>query len=355
MKLGVVGCGLVAEGFHLPALNKIEDIEIAAVCDNDIKNAKRVKETFNIDKYYTNFTEMLNQENLDIVDICTPPKLHAEMAIQSIENGCHVLLEKPMTSSVYEADMVLRALRHNSDVKLCIVHNYLYKPIAMKARSIVESGELGDIVSMDVKFLDKFDTTRFWEKGHWSHAFPGGRFSENIIHPLYLINKFMGDSDVLTAVAKKISDYEWVSIDELKVMLDCDNSVGTISMSSNSPRDLTSVDIYGTKMNLHFDFSSLIKYKPEKYSASSSRYYRYLLGTVDNTINTSKIFAGEISRTISYPLKSSTRNKYIRSGHFYLIKEFIESIKNDRIPPVTGEEARNVMALQEKIFELALH
>ena len=111
MKLGIVGCGLVAEGFHLPALNKIEDVEVVAVCDNDIKRVKKIAETFGIGKYYTNLTEMMKQEDLDIVDICTPPKLHAEMAIQAIEHGCHVLLEKPMTSSVSEADMILKALK----------------------------------------------------------------------------------------------------------------------------------------------------------------------------------------------------------------------------------------------------
>ena len=165
----------------------------------------------------------------------------------------------------------------------------------------------------------------------------------------------MGNSEVLAVVAKKISNYEWVSIDELKVMLDCNNSIGTISMSGNSPRDLTSVDIYGTKMNLYFDFSTLIKYKADKHSANTNKGYRYILSAVDDTVNASKIFAGEISRTISYPFKSSTRKKYIRSGHFFLFQKFIESIRNDGIPPVTGDEARNVMALQEKIFESPPH
>jgi len=54
--------------------------------------------------------------------------------------------------------------------------------------------------------------------------------------------------------------------------------------------------------------------------------------------------------TASLPLELLTRRKYIRSGHYYLIQKFIESIRDDKVPPVTGEEGRKVMALQEKIF-----
>jgi len=347
VKVGIIGCGAVAKAIHIPTLLRVKDVEIVAVCDIDKAEAKKVANLFNINGYYTETSDMLKREELELVDICTPPQMHAPMAIQAIEEGCHVLLEKPMTLNVNEADKILRALK-NSGVKLCVVHNYLFKPVVIKAKSIVDRGELGDITGMEVKFLDRFDTTPFWEKGHWCHSMPGGRFGENIIHPLYLIDKFLNISDVVAAHAKKLSNYDWVSIDELKVLLDAKNSMGTISMSGNSPRDVTTVDIYGTEMNLHLDFATIIKYKPVR--ISPNKYYRYLLGSVDNISIGSKIFASAISHATSYPLKSSTRKRYIRSGHYYLIQKFIESIRDDKTPPVTADEGRKMMALQEKIF-----
>jgi len=346
MKVGIIGCGKVAKGIHVPALLKVEGVEVAAVCDINEAEAKRTAEMFSIDRSYTDLSDMLKQEDLEVVDICTPPQMHAPMAIQAIEEGCHVLLEKPMTSSVSEADEILRALK-NSGVKLCVIHNYLFMPIGIEAMSIVERGELGDIIGMDVKFLDRFDSTPFWEKGHWCHGMPGGRFGENIIHPLYLIDKFMNISDVVAVHAKKLSDYDWVSIDELKVLLDAEKGMATISMSGNSPRDVTTVDIYGTKMNLHLDFESsiVIKYKSMKHTSKKQAVFFTIMDNMG-------IGYKRLAITASLPLKLLTRRKYIRSGHYYLIQKFIESIRDDKMPPVTGEEGRKVMALQEKIFNL---
>jgi UDP-N-acetylglucosamine 3-dehydrogenase len=340
MKVGIVGCGKVAKGIHIPALLKVRGIEVAAVSDINEAEAKKTAKMFNIGSSYTNLLEMLKREDLAIVVICTPPHLHAPMAIQAIEEGCHVLIEKPMTSNVSEADEILLALK-NSGVKLCVVHNYLFMPVAMKAKSIVERGELGDIIGMDVKFLDRFDSTPFWRKDHWCHNMPGGRFGENIIHPLYMIDKFLNISNVVAVDAKKLSAYDWVSVDELKVLLDAENSMGTISMSGNSPRDVTTVDIYGTKMNLHIDFESsiVIKFKSMKHAVYST--------IMDDIVISSKRMVG----AVSYPLKLLTRRRYIRSGHYYLIEKFIESIREDKLPPVSGEEGRKVMALQEEIID----
>jgi predicted dehydrogenase len=345
MKVGVIGCGKVAKGIHIPALLSIKDIEIAAVCDVNEAEAKRTAKQFSIGGSYRDLSDMLKREDLDMVDICTPPHLHASMTIQAIEEDCHVLLEKPMTSSVKEADDILRALK-NSGVKLCVVHNYLFMPIGIEAMSIVEGGELGKITGVDVKFLDKFDSTPFWQKGHWCHSMPGGRFGENIFHPLYLIDKFINVSDIVAVDAKKNSGYDWVSIDELRVLLDAQDAMGTISMSGNSPRDVTTVDLYGTKMNLHLDYeiSAVIKHKSQKAS---------LFSTIIDNFGIS--FKG-VAVTASSPFKTMIRKRYIRSGHYYLIQKFIESIKEDKKPPVTGEEGRKVIALQEKIFDrLKLH
>ena len=345
MKIGIVGCGKVAKGIHIPALLRAKGVEIAAVCDVDKEEAKRTAKMFDIDRSYTDLSDMLKREDLEMVDICTPPHLHAPMAIQAIEEDCHVLLEKPMTSSVSEADEILKALK-NSGVKLCVVHNYLFMPIAIKAKSIVERGELGDIIGMDVKFLDRFDSTPFWQKGHWCHSMPGGRFGENIIHPLYLIDNFMNISDIVAVHARKLSNYDWVSMDELKVLLDAEKGMATISMSGNSPRDVTTVDFYGTKMNLHLEFenSVVIKYKPLKHTSTKQAVFSTI---VDNMSISSK----RLASTVAYPWKLLMKKRYIRSGHYYLIQKFIESIQDDKMPPVTGDEGRKVIALQEKIFD----
>lgn len=343
MKVGIVGCGKVAKGYHIPTLLKVGGAKIAAVCDISEAEAKRTANMFDINRYYTDLTDMLKREDLEMVDICTPPQMHAPMAIRAMEVGCHVLIEKPFTLNVGDADEILRASK-KSGTKLCIVHNYLFKPIALRAKSIVEDGSLGDLLGMDVKFLNRKDNV-FMSRDHWCHNLTGGRFGENIIHPLYLIDDFLDITDVVAARAKKLSDCDWVSTDELKVLVDAKNSMATISLSTNVPKEVETVDIYGTEGILHLDFHflTLIKYGPKKLTRFSP---------ITSNLNLSY---KRLTGALTFSVKIIRSKKYIRSGHYYLIHKFVESIRDDNAPPVTGDKGRKMIALQEKIFNQIMH
>jgi len=339
MKVGVIGCGKIAKSAHIPALLKIEGIEIAAVCDNNELEAKKAAKIFNIDRSYGDLTEMLEKEELDMVDICTPPQTHAPLSIQAMETGCHVLLEKPFASSVKEADKII-TISKKSGAKLCVVHNYLFMPVVMKAKSVIEKGDIGDLLSMNVNFLDRQDV-EFMNKNHWCHNLPGGRFGENIIHPLYLIDDFLDIIDVIAVQAKKIGNCDWVAIDELRVLLDTKNSMGTISLSTNAPKTENTVNIYGTKGVLHIDFElpGILFHKAKK----NTFFY-----PVNDYISLSfRLLANAI---LALP-KWVISKKYVQSGHYYIIQKFIESIRDEKEPPVTGEKAKKMMVFQEKIFD----
>jgi predicted dehydrogenase len=150
--VGIVGCGAATQTAHIPSLLKIGNVEIVA-CDKDEELAKRVAERFHINKYYADFPQMLNRERLDIIDICTPPNTHATLSIQAMEAGCHVLVEKPMASSVKEADEMVSASKRNR-VKLCVVHNNLFDPMVMRAKSIISQGGIGDLTANRYRVLD---------------------------------------------------------------------------------------------------------------------------------------------------------------------------------------------------------
>src|SRR4030043_1004175 len=96
VRVGIAGCGLIAQWHHLPSLIKMRDAKLVAVCDKDIDLIDGVARRFNINRRYTDFNEMLTSEDLDMVDICTPPQTHADLSIRAIESGCNVLVEKPL-------------------------------------------------------------------------------------------------------------------------------------------------------------------------------------------------------------------------------------------------------------------
>ena len=108
LEIGIVGVGGVAQARHLPALIKMEDVHVAAVCDMNEKLVKSVARRYSVAGCYSDFSEMLAKEKLDIVDITVSPRAHAPLSIQAMNAGCHVLVEKPIAESVGEADEVVK-------------------------------------------------------------------------------------------------------------------------------------------------------------------------------------------------------------------------------------------------------
>ena len=128
VKVGVIGCGSIARFRHLPEYQTHPDVVIAAVCDVDLERAEAVAQTYGT-KAYTNYIDLLNDEEINAVSICTPNVFHAPMSIAALEAGKHVLCEKPMATTIAEAERMNEAAKESGKI-LMIGHMYgLYHPI----------------------------------------------------------------------------------------------------------------------------------------------------------------------------------------------------------------------------------
>ena len=96
LKVGLVGCGFIAQSAHIPSLLKCRGAELVAVCDRNEELASSVTTRFKVNKHYADLGDMLSKERLDMVEICTSINTHAPLCIQAMEAGCHVLVEKPI-------------------------------------------------------------------------------------------------------------------------------------------------------------------------------------------------------------------------------------------------------------------
>lgn len=344
LRVGIVGCGRVAvEGWgHIPALKKIRNMNLAAICDINEALAKKVAKKFHIDSYYADLSEMLKDGKLDIVDICTSPKTHAPLSITAMQAGCHVLVEKLMAQNTKEADEMIKAAKENK-VKLCVVHNKLFQPIVMKAMSIVNEGAIGDLTGVDLRDAwskDSAEIVSAMNKNHWFHKLPGGVFGEMLPHTIYLAMAFLGNLEVVAVYARKLGNYEWVSVDELRIILESEKGIGTITASCNWPKGMATLDLFGKKRNLHvsihngllFEYGAGKESRPRRALDNLSQSYKQLACTASIAFNT-------------------MLGKH-HSGHRTLIEKFAESILNDTAPPVPGEEGREVVRLLEKIDAL---
>lgn len=336
LKVGIVGCGEVTQRWHIPSLLKIRNVEIAAVCDTNEELVKGIAKKFNISGYHADFSEMLEKEELNMVDICTSPGSHAALSIQAMEAGCHVLVEKPMTLSLKQADEMVSASKRNQ-VKLCVVHNELLLPVVLKARSMVSQGVIGELSGIDIKDSWPKDGYGIPDRDHWFHKLPGGVFGEMLPHPIYIAQAFVGNMETIAVYARKLSSYDWVAADELRVILKGERGLATLTESLNWGRDTMMLDIFGTRMNLHVDVwgSTIVTYAPAGYNRSSRGMWDLRQGVQ------------QLTGTMSTALKVILGRH--RNGHLTLIRRFAESIQNDTESPVMAEEAREVVRVFEEI------
>jgi len=281
---------------------------------------------------------MLEREHPDMVDICTSPKAHAILTIQAMERGGHVLVEKPMASSLEEADEMIAASKENG-AKLCIVHNQLFSPAMLKAISMVTAeGIIGDITGIDSKILTTRSNPSILDKNHWCHSLPGGPFGEELAHPIYSIMGFVGNIEPVAVYAKKLSNYDWVLADELRIILEGQNCLATITSSLNWPKYKSIMDISGTKGSMHIDIrNSAITLCGTYGNSLSSR-------AMENLQQGFSLLAGTASSTIKMLFGKC------HTGHYTLIERFIKAVQDDIEPPVTMEEGREVIRVYEQII-----
>jgi predicted dehydrogenase len=339
LKIAIVGGGHIVTHRHLPVFSRLDNVEIVAVCDVRKDAADKISRRFRVGKTYTEFSEMLKIKP-DVVDICTPPRTHYSMAIEAIESGCSLLIEKPLAMNYDEASGIFRAARKEG-VKLCVVHQNLFNPAVQKAMTAVKNGRLGQIVSVDAGTFIRRDNYMCTNQSHWCHSLPGGIFFEILPHPVYLMQGFLTHIQPVCVVAQKVGSLDWMNVDELRVTIKSDESVGCLTSSCNSPYHGDSLSILGTKLGLQVDLwgRTVIEYsarsdQPYSVGAANLRLARQLLGVVGTT-----------ARNV---IVSTFRGIEI-SAHYAFIRDYVESVLDDREPPVTEDQALENVAIVNAI------
>lgn len=339
LQVGIVGCGAIAINRHIPGFIRLKrDVVLQAVCDTNEDLAKETAKKFNVPKAYQSLSQMLSGESLDIVDICTPPQIHASLAVEALEHGCHTLLEKPMALTTSDCDQMLETAC-KSGKKLCVVHNVLFHPPLIKARKLVAEGAIGKFIGMRIFLSDPKDEM-IMRKDYWIHKLPGGLIGETGPHAVYISLAFLNRVDSVDIYAKNFLEHPWAPLDEFRIELEGENAVSSIAISHASNRYTHDIDILGTEGALHLDLQSmLVLHHGAKTSLSPWSLVSTSLSSVFQTV------AGLLANSF----KVATRR--FRLGHDTVIEMFVNSLLSDTQPPVTGEEGRETTRVMGMIVE----
>ena len=146
LRIGIIGCGRIANGKHLPSLKLLDTIEVVSFCDIVRERAEETAKEFGIEgaTVYEDFNEMLKNETLDVVHVCTPNNVHAPASIAAMEAGCHVMCEKPMAKTAEQAQAMLDAQKRTGK-KLTIGYQCRFSLEQQYLHEACENGELGEI------------------------------------------------------------------------------------------------------------------------------------------------------------------------------------------------------------------
>ena len=339
IRLAIAGCGLIAPKKHIPSLIRLNDkVEIVALCDLNEIVVKKAAEKFGVKKYYTSFSEMLSGENPDVVDICTPPQTHAKLAMEALEMGCHVILEKPMALSLKDCDAIIQTAIKCSK-RVGVIHNQLFNPAMLEAVNIVNSGKIGDFLGIQILLSTPTDYMTS-SKDHWAHKLPGGVLGETGPHSVYLTTAFLKNIyDVDVCAKKLLTEYPWSVSEDFRINFFAENGIGTVTQIYGSNQWAAEVEVFCTRGILKIDLQnkSVIKYNRPKLSALPLG-----IGVLE-TVSQAVVNLGKTS--LSYLAGRG------RDAHFTAITEFINCAFENKPFPTTGENGRETIRVMEMLVK----
>ena len=144
LRFGMIGVGKICQGCHLPAYDKLDDVKIVAICDINEDRLNEIGKRYPDAKRYTDYREMIENEELDAVDICTPNNIHSEAAVFALNHGLHVMCEKPDAVSVCEAEKMKNAAEASGKT-LMVMRNNRYRPSTKFLKQYIAEGKMGEI------------------------------------------------------------------------------------------------------------------------------------------------------------------------------------------------------------------
>ena len=146
IKVGIIGCGGIANGKHMPSLAKVKDCEMVAFCDIILERAQKAAEKFGTKdaKVFTDYKELLKESDIDVIHVCTPNRSHSFITVDALESGKHVMCEKPMAINSVEAKKMLDAAKRTGK-KLSIGYQNRFRSDSIYLKQEAEADVFGDI------------------------------------------------------------------------------------------------------------------------------------------------------------------------------------------------------------------
>jgi UDP-N-acetyl-2-amino-2-deoxyglucuronate dehydrogenase len=337
MGFGVVGLGMGA--YHADAIIGAKGARLVALCDVDEDRLNKTNERYKV-KTYTNYNDMLNDKEIDVINVCTPSYLHVDLAISAVRVGKHVIVEKPVDIKVEKINMLIEE-GGKAGVKMSAIFQSRTSPLNKRIKDAIDKNRLGKMIGVHCSLpwyraQDYYQGPHGSWKGTWDKD-GGGSLMNQGVHSVDLMQWFGGRVKSVFG-AFGVFAHDISAEDKTVAVLKFKNgALGTLMTTTCVYPGLSQeILIFGNKGTIAKDEDQLRLWKiqGEKEKEEEAEMLS-LYGPREKRGET----------TASDPMAVGA------SGHVGLIEDMIQAILEDKEPLITIESAKHAVEIVNSIYE----
>lgn len=340
LRVAVVGAGYVA-AYHLAALKRLDFVDIVALADLDTAMANTLAGRFGVPMVGRTLGDLAGARP-DAVYVLTPPASHCALALQALDMGCHVLVEKPMAESVAECETMIARAKEKGLV-LSVNHSDRLDPVVVKALGHARAGTCGDVLSVDVLRSSEYPE---YAGGPLPALVRQGSypFRDLGVHGLYVLEAFLGTVGDLDVGYRATGTNPNLKFDEWHADARCEHGLGRLLLSWNARPMESRIVVRGTRGTIEVDRFLQI-----------CRVHRVLPGPKFIGIVMNAFMSGlaDVFRVPWNVLRFATKQLKPSPGIQAGAAGFAQALHDKTPPPVPPEEGLRAVALMESVCATA--
>jgi len=318
LRAGVIGTGIMGNN-HIRVYSDTKGVDLVAVADTDKDKHGDLKERYAINPY-SDYKKMISEEKLDVVSIAVPTSLHQEVAMNVMNKGINVLLEKPISLSLEEADKIIKCAKDNR-VKLMIGHIERFNPAVLELKRRIDAGELGKVYKVDVNRVGPIP----------QRIMDAGVTTDLAVHDIDIM-RFLTDSEPERIYAEVEQRIHSKKEDLLAGVIRFRNkTICYLNVNWLTPTRIRKMYITGERGMFVIDYMDQKLFFYENASQES----------IENR--------GELIREGNMTRFRIDKKEPLRNE----IEHFIECVKENREPLVSGEDGKKAVEIALKLIESA--
>ena len=342
-KLAIIGCGKVAH-LHAKAIGNLPNANLAAVWSRTPESANKFAAIYHV-KQYSDIQTMVRESAIDLAVICNPHPFHREVAVEAARAGAHVLVEKPLASTLEDCDAIIDECRQ-AGVRLGVISQRRWYPPVQRIRQAIDDGKLGTPALGTVNMLGWRDKAYYdadaW-RGTWDME-GGGVLVNQAPHQLDILLWLMGEADEVYGVWRNLN-HPYIEVDDtaLAIVKFKNGAIGNIIVSNSQKPG-----IYG-KVHIHGSNGASAGVQTD----GGAMFVAGMSSVLEPPVNDLWTIPGEEQLLNGWIREDSAEFERIDPTVYYFerqIEEYLQALDENRDPLVDGTAGRRTVELISAIY-----